>query len=81
MFTKVEITQYFEDLQKDFLKSISHLHNSFGNETTNVLITPVVSSKELFPDQNGQSLYLFSDWNTTKTRPYLAAHTHLVYNL
>ena len=47
----------------------------------NMFIHYVVPSKTIYliPDQNGQSLYPFSDDNGTKTLPDGVAHTYMAY--
>ena len=74
-----------EQQQKRFLKfhSNSHISLSFlliwnGNDKY-IHILSKFPRKHPIPDQNGQSLYQFSDQNGTKTRPDGAAHTYMAY--
>ena len=56
------------------------LSHSFGIETINTFIHSVVPPKPFpIPDQNGQSLYPFSDKNGAKTLPDGASHTYIAY--
>ena len=53
------------------------LSYSFGIETIDTFIHSVVPNP--IPDQNGQSVYPFSDQNGAKTLPGGAAYTYMAY--
>ena len=54
---------------------------SFGIETISTFIYSRSSLEKSYPilDQNGKSVYPFSDQNIAKTPPFGAAHTYIAY--